>query len=220
MQPTKAELEAGQAIYTKSNLIFYDFIVLSVSNNYIWKCPSSLIEAHYNANVSSNHLDVGVGTGYFLDRCRFPNNSPRVGLMDLNPNSLAHTAKRLERYQPETYQQNVLEKIETPIKPFDSIGANYLLHCVPGAITEKAVVFDHLKTLMNPGARIFGTTLLQGGVERNWAAQRLMALYNNKGIFSNTKDTLADLKSALSQRFENVKVDVVGCAALFSGQVQ
>ena len=220
MQPTKAEVEAGQAVYTKITLFFYDVIVVSVSNSHIWKCPSSLIEAHYNANISSNHLDVGVGTGYFLDRCRFPKNNPRVALMDLNPNSLAHTAKRLERYQPETYQQNVLEKIETSIKPFDSIGANYLLHCVPGAITEKAIIFDHLRKLMNPGARVFGSTILQGGVERSWLAQRLMAFYNKKGIFSNTTDSLDDLKSALSQRFKNVKVDVVGCVALFSGQVQ
>lgn len=220
MQPTKAEVEAGQAVYTKITLFFYDVIVVSVSNSHIWKCPSSLIEAHYNANISSNHLDVGVGTGYFLDRCRFPKNNPRVALMDLNPNSLAHTAKRLERYQPETYQQNVLEKIETPIKPFDSIGANYLLHCVPGAITEKAIIFDHLRKLMNPGAHMFGSTILQGGVERSWLAQRLMTFYNNKGIFSNTKDSLDDLKSALTQRFVNVKVDVVGCVALFSGQVQ
>ena len=219
MQPTKAEVEAGQAVYTKTTLFFYDLIVVNVSNSHIWKCPSTLIESHYNANVSSNHLDVGVGTGYFLDRCRFPNDHPRVALMDLNPNSLVHTAQRLKRYQPETYQQNVLDEIETPIKPFDSVGLNYLLHCVPGAITEKAVIFDHLKKLMNPGARVFGSTILQGGVKRSWLAQRLMALYNNKGIFSNTKDTLDDLKNALSQRFENAKVDVVGCVALFSGQI-
>ena len=219
MQPTKAEVEAGQAIYNKTTLSGYDF-VLGISNNYIWKCPSSLIEAHYNANLSSNHLDVGVGTGYYLDRCRFPINKPRVALMDMNLNSLAYTSGRLKRYQPEMYQQNVLEKIDTPIKPFDSIGANYLLHCVPGAITEKAIIFDHIKRVVNPGARVFGSTILQGGVERSWLAQRLMAFYNRKGIFSNTKDSLDDLKHALSQRFENAKVDVVGCVALFSGQVQ
>jgi len=220
MQPTKTEVEAGQAVYNKTTLSGYDFLVLGVSNNYIWKCPSPRIEAHYNANVSSNHLDVGVGTGYFLDRCRFPSANPRVALMDLNTNSLEFTSNRIKRYQPETYQQNVLEEISTPIKPFDSIGMNYLLHCVPGSITEKAVVFDHIKRLMNPGARIFGSTLLQGGVERNWAARQLMNFYNKKGIFTNTQDHLDDLRSALSQRFENVKVDVVGCVALFSGQIK
>lgn len=219
MNPTKAELEAGQAIYTKTALSGYDVVVLSISANYIWKCPSPLIEAHYNANVSANHLDVGVGTGYFLDRCRFPTNNPRIALMDMNSNSLEYTSRRLKRYQPETYQHNVLEKISTPIQPFDSIGANYLLHCVPGAITEKTIIFDHFKSLMNPGARVFGSTILHGGVERSWLAKQLMAFYNKRSIFSNTKDTLDGLKSAFSQRFENVKIEVVGCVALFSGQV-
>jgi len=220
MQPTKAEVEAGQAVYTNSTLSFYDIIVVSVSNSYIWKCPSSLIETHYNANVSSNHLDVGVGTGYFLDRCRFPNNNPRVALMDMNANSLEFTSKRLKRYKPETYQQNILEEISNPMESFDSVGANYLLHCLPGTITEKAIIFDNLKELMNPGARVFGSTILQDGVERSWAAKQLMNFYNKKGIFTNTEDDLEGLKSALSQRFENVKVDVAGCVALFSGQVQ
>jgi len=220
MKPTNEEVEAGQAIYKKNVLSAYDVIVLSISNHYIWKCPSPLIEAHYNANVSSNHLDVGVGTGYFLDRCQFPTDNPRVALMDMNTNSLEFTSKRLERYQPETYQQNVLEEISTPIEPFDSIGANYLLHCLPGAIADKAIVFDYIKSLMKPGARVFGSTILQGGVERSWLAKKLMGIYNKKGIFSNTRDSLEGLKSALFQRFENVTIEVTGCVALFSGQAQ
>jgi ubiquinone/menaquinone biosynthesis C-methylase UbiE len=220
MRPTNEEVEAGQAVYNKNVLSTYDVIVLSISNQYIWKCPSSLIEAHYNANVSSNHLDVGVGTGYFLDRCQFPTDNPRVALMDMNTNSLEFTSKRLKRYQPETYQQNVLEEISTPIEPFDSIGANYLFHCLPGAIADKAIVFDHIKSLLRPGARVFGSTILQGGVERSWLAKKLMGIYNKKGIFSNTRDGLEGLKSALFQRFKNVTIEVSGCVALFSGQAQ
>jgi len=217
MEPTYEQVEAGQAVYTKNTLSFYDFIVLNVSNSYVWKCPSSLLEAHYNANVSSNHLDVGVGTGYFLDHCHFPSDHPRVALMDLNQNSLEFTAKRLARYQPETYQQNVLEEISTPIRSFDSVSTNYLLHCVPGAIAYKAVLFDHLKSIMNPGARIFGSTILHTGVERNGLAKMLMAFYNKVGIFSNTQDSLEELTGALSQRFEKVTIQVVGCVALYSG---
>ena len=217
METTNAQVEAGQAVYTKSLLSFYDLIVVNISNSYIWKCSSSLIEAHYNACVSHNHLDVGVGTGYFLDRCRFPSDNPRVALMDLNRNSLEYTARRLARYHPETYQQNVLEEISAPIRPFDSVGTNYLLHCLPGNITDKAVVFDFLKSLMNSGARVFGSTILHSGVERSWLAKMLMALYNRKGIFSNTRDSLEGLRSALSQRFDKVTIEVVGCVALYSG---
>lgn len=217
MQPTQQQIEAGQAIYTKRVLSAYDIIVLGISNRFIWKCPTSIIEAHYNRHLSANHLDVGVGTGYFLDRCQFPSSYPRVALMDMNANTLEFASGRIARYRPETYQQNILEEISATFTLFDSVGVNYLFHCMPGAIADKAVAFDHLKCVMNPGACIFGSTILQGGVKRSWAAGKLMAFYNNKGIFSNSEDDLAGLKNALDKRFKNVTVDVVGCVALFSG---
>jgi hypothetical protein len=85
---------------------------------------------------------------------------------------------------------------------------------------DKAVAFDHLKELMNPGARIFGSTILQGGVKRGWMAKKLMAFYNKRGIFANMDDDLKGLRSSLTQRFESVTLEVVGCVALFSGHVQ
>ncbi len=219
MKSTDEQVQAGQAIYTKSILPIYDIIVLGISNRYIWKCPSARIEEHYNRNASANHLDVGVGTGYFLDRCCFPSESPRVALMDLNRNALDFASKRISRYAPETYRHNVLESISADILQFDSVGVNYLLHCMPGSIVKKAVVFDHLRRLMNPGATLFGSTILQGGVTRSWAAIQLMKIYNNKGIFSNSADVLDDLRCVLNERFEDVTVEVVGCVALFSAHI-
>jgi hypothetical protein len=46
-----------------------------------------------------------------------------------------------------------------------------------------------------------------------------MDTYNTRGIFSNRYDDLDGLKRALNQRFREVSVEVVGCAALFSGRV-
>ena len=100
-----------------------------------------------------------------------------------------------------------------------SVGINYLLHCLPGSIPSKAVAFDHLKALMNPNAVLFGSTLLSEGVTRNGLGKRLMDAYNKKGIFSNRNDHLDGLKEALNKRFRDVSVDVIGCAALFSGRV-
>jgi hypothetical protein len=71
---------------------------------------------------------------------------------------------------------------------------------------------------MNPGAVLFGATLLQGGVRRSGFAQRLMGLYNKKGVFSNRADDLDGLARELRRRFTAVSVEVVGCAALFSGR--
>jgi len=219
MTVTAEQTEAGQAVYTKRILAAYDFVVLGVSNRFIWKCPTQRLLDHYNRYITKNHLDVGVGTGYFLDRCRFPSSSPRLALMDLNANALHFASRRIARYHPETQRRNVLEPISLAGGKFDSVGINYLLHCLPGSVESKSVVFDHLKALMNPNAVLFGSTLLQGGVPRNWWARRLMAIYNKRGIFSNEGDDLDGLKRALGGRFRNVSVEVVGSAALFAGQV-
>lgn len=219
MSVSPEQVTAGQAIYTKRALSAYDFIVLRVSNRLLWKCPTRHLVEHYNRHVTANHLDIGVGTGFFLDHCQFPSQTPRLALMDLNQAALDFASRRVARYKPETYIRNVLEPISLDSTKFNSVGINYLLHCVPGSIESKAVAFDHLKALMNPGAVLFGSTLLQGGVDRNWFAKRLMDLYNRKGIFSNENDDLDALKRVLGHRFGSISVEVVGCAALFSGRV-
>jgi len=212
------EVVAGQAVYSKRVLGSYDFVVLGLSNRFLWRCPTERLLEHYNRHVTENHLDVGVGTGYFLDHCRFSVPSPRIALMDLNPNTLEFAARRIARFQPESYLRNVLEPISLDAAPFDSVGINYLLHCLPGTIDSKSVVFDHLRELMRPNAVVFGSTLLQGGVSRNWFAQRLMEVYNAKGIFSNRNDDLLGLTKALRLRFKEVSVEVVGCVAIFSAR--
>jgi hypothetical protein len=218
MNATKKQVLAGQAVYTKRVLRAYDFVVLGVSNRFIWRCPTRRLVEHYNTHVTSNHIDVGVGTGYFLDKCRFPSSTPRIALMDLNQNTLDFASRRIARYKPEAYRGSVLEPIRIEAAKFDSVGLNYLLHCLPGSIESKCVALDHLKALMNANAVLFGSTLLQGGVDRNRFAKRLMDLYNKKGIFSNQADDLGGLTKELRKRFKDVSVVVVGCAALFSGR--
>jgi len=219
MSFTPEEIEAGQAIYTKRMLGYYDLRVLWVSNPLIWKCPTSRLLNHYNRFVTANHLDVGVGSGYYLDKCQFPTPNPRIPLMDLNANSLAFATDRIKRYHPETLLRNVLEPISFDGPRFDSVGVNYLLHCLPGDMAAKCCVFDHLRSLMDPGAIIFGSTLLQGGVQRSVAARALMAHYNFYGVFSNTSDSLETLRQELKKRFTTVSIEIVGCVALFSARI-
>ena len=195
MNVSEEQVRAGQAVYTRRNLRLYDFVVHSVSNHLVWNCPTQRLVEHYNKHITANHLDVGVGTGYFLDHCRFPSRTPRIALSDINRSSLDFAARRIARHTPETYLRNVLEPVSVDAANFDSAGINYLLHCLPGTIASKTVALDHLKALMNPNAVLFGSTLLQGGVSRNWFARRLMAFYNKKGIFSNQGLLLTDIHS-------------------------
>lgn len=212
--PVDREVEKGQAIYSRLGLALYDFVVLTVSNRWLWKCPTQGLLDFYNANVTANHLDIGVGTGFYLDRCAFPA-PPRIALVDLNPNSLEATSRRIARYRPRCFERNALDPLDLGVAGFDSIGMNYLLHCLPGDFATKAVVLDHAAAHLNPGGVIFGATLLQGGVQRNAAARRLMAFYNGKGVFHNTADTADALRGELARRFDQWNVEVRGCAALF-----
>ncbi len=218
MSAPAKDVAAGQAVYTKRVLSAYDFIVLGVSNRFVWKCPTVRLLQHYDAHVTANHLDVGVGTGYFLDKCRFPS-APRIALMDLNPETLAFASKRIARHSPATYLRNVLEPFTVGQSRFDSVGVNYLFHCLPGSMQSKAVAFDHLKAHMNPGAVVFGSTLLQGDIPVGRLGRRLMSIYNAKGIFSNRKDTRSGLEHELALRFREISIETVGCAALFSARV-
>lgn len=218
-----AEVHAGQAIYSPRVLRLYDGFVLGFSNRFVWRCPTPHLEELYREHLSRNHLDVGVGTGYFLDRCgpvldASTSDPPRIVLMDLNATCLQTAAARIARYRPQMLQRNILQPVAAEGPPFDSIGLNYVLHCLPGTMFEKASVFDHLRPLLAPGGVIFGSTILAGGITRSLLARRLMAAYNRKGVFGNRHDSLEALKVALAQRFESWHIDIRGCVALFSGR--
>ena len=214
-EPAAKQRALGAGVYGRLGLHFYDAGVLGVSSLFVWRCSSRRVLAHYQANVSANHLDVGVGTGYFLDRASYPSPTPRLGLLDLNGNSLTHTARRLIRYSPEIYQADILRPIAVEAEPFDSIGLNYLLHCLPGPMTAKAVAFDNLSPLLRPGGTIFGGTVLRHGIRLPLQARGLMSMYNAMGIFGNSRDSLDGLRSELESRFDDVAIETHGCVALF-----
>jgi len=210
---------AGQSIYSRNMLSIYDLWVLGFSNHYLWKCPTNLISQKFSDLVTKNHVDVGVGTGYYLKK-NLVAESQRIALIDLNKNSLESTSSAIHNFNPEIYCRNILEPLALNCQSFDSVSINYLLHCLPGNMSEKCIAFSHLKKIMNPGAVIFGSTILGQGTSKNFFAQKLMSFYNKKGIFCNTHDEVTALEDGLNQYFTHVKVKVVGCVALFSANKQ
>jgi SAM-dependent methyltransferase len=212
---TPEQVKAGQALYSRPFLSIYDRWALRLNCRVTWRCPVGRMLELYDRHVTANHLDVGVGTGYFLDRCRFPSPNPRLVLMDLNPNCLDVTAKRVARYDPEIYRRNVLDPIEIDGPGFDSIGMLNLLHCLPGNMETKGAAFDHLKALLNPGGVLFGSTLLYRGVRRGPLATLTFNWVNRMGAMTNKQDDAEGLRRALGQRFAETSVELIGCEALF-----
>ena len=215
MPTTRERTEAGIALYSRFILTIYDWYFLGYQCRFYWRCPAYYLLELYNQHVSSNHLDIGVGTGYFIDKCKFPSTSIRLALMDLNANSLQAASKRLIRYKPEVYKRNVLEPFGIDAPAFDSIGMMNLLHCLPGNMETKTIVFEYAKAVMNPGAVVFGSTILYEGVKRSAWATLALKYSNKKGWMDNMNDSLEDLRESLQRSFSESSVKLIGCEALF-----
>lgn len=212
------DARSGAAVYNRATLLAYDFWVLGVSNRYAWHCPTAALLAHFESHVGARHLDIGVGTGYLLDNCRFPVADPRIVLADLNPASLAAAAHRIRHRRPVSHEVNVLQPFSLPEAPFDSVSMNYLLHCLPGSLEDKLPAIRNAAAQLKPGGVLFGATILGEGVRHNALGGLLLRAYNWRGIFSNRADSAEQLQHLLSQELKNAEIQVIGKVALFSGR--
>ena len=196
----------SHAVYSRLTLSLYDWLVLGFSNRYVWRCPTRRLIELYRENLSGNHLELGVGTGYLLERCG-SRSYDSLALVDRNPASLQVAGRSLRSAAPALYRRNVLQPLRLGERSFTSVGMNYLLHCLPGGMSRKAAVFDHVNSYLSPGGVVFGATMLSGGVEQTGLSSAVMKLYNAAGIFSNSGDTPTALRRELAERYRSSRVD-------------
>jgi len=206
-------------VYTKPILSVYDSLVMGPLAKLIWGCPADNFVAHYRKHITSNHADIGVGTGYCIDQCEFDTANPRIALIDLQPNCLEHTAKRLARYEPQTYLFDALQPMRVPGRRFDSIGLGGLLHCLPGGIGNKGRVFDALKPLAAPGAKVFGYSMTAASAPPRFTSQVATYLLNRLRLIDNVSDHIDELSVELRHRFVDCQVEQIGQLAFFSAVV-
>jgi hypothetical protein len=73
---------AGAAIYNPLILFLYDFWVLYISNTWAWGCSTkSVLRPFFDKHLKRRHLDIGVGTGYYLQNLP---PTTQLTLVDLN----------------------------------------------------------------------------------------------------------------------------------------
>ncbi len=71
-------------------------------------------------------------------------------------------------------------------------------------MTTKAKAIKNAGMALKPGGTLFGATILGKEVPHNAFGKKLMAVYNKKGIFSNTNDSADTLRSVLDEHFAKV----------------
>ncbi len=185
----KKNTDDGAKIYTPLTLKLYDWWVLGVSNRLAWGCPTKEhLLPHFLEHLGNNHLDIGVGTGFYLTHVP---ESSLISLMDLNEASLNAASTRAgESKIKHKISHDVFEPYPAALHgQFDSISMFYLLHCLPGNISTKSCVIRNAAQALTDDGTLYGATILGDGVVHNSFGQKLMRIYNQKGIFSNTKDS-------------------------------
>lgn len=199
----------GSRIYGRAVLWGYDAVVLAFSNRFAWRCRTETMLENYRQLVSARHLDVGVGTGWYLSHTQLTPGT-LLTLMDLNPQALTSAGERIQQAHPQVHLKrivaNVLEPLPVEAESLDSISINYLLHCVPGTWATKGESFEHLARVLSSHGTLFGATILGRGVQHNLPGRALMALYNRIGVFDNRADDLGGLDAALRAHFHEVQI--------------
>nr|WP_280220346.1 class I SAM-dependent methyltransferase [Nocardia neocaledoniensis] len=174
----------------------------------------------YHQHVGRHHLEVGPGSGWYLAHTTAP--LDRVTLMDLNPSPLSYTARRLRRTGAvvATARGSVLEPVPTDAgSEFDSIGINFVLHCVPGDFAEKGVAFRHLAAVLADDGTLFGSTILgRDAPAPTLFGRALSAGYSQVGAFNNADDDRVGLVDALRAAFDDVDLTDVGAVTLFAAR--
>jgi SAM-dependent methyltransferase len=204
----------GQREYGPRLLRVYDPFVLGFMARRVWRCPTSRLVDGYRRSIRPRHLDVGPGTGYFLEQSGLPEGSP-VTILDPNPNVLEHASRRLQNLDITPVEADVLKPL--PIEgEFDSAALHLVIHCLPGPLARKAAAVANVAAVLAPAGVLFGASVIGTSGSHTWAARRVLDLFNRQGGFDNRRDTEEGLRAILATSFERVELETVGSIAIFA----
>jgi len=204
----------GQSEYTPFFLRIYDPVILGFFTRVVWRCPTSRLVDGYRRHVRPVHLDVGPGTGYFLERASMPAGS-RVTILDPNVHVLEYASRRLQSLDVTAVEADVCKPL--PVHgPFDSAALSGVIHCLPGPLSRKAGAVANVADVLAPAGVLFGATILGTSGQQTWLSRKVLAANNRRGIFDNLDDTEAGLREILEASFEQVELDIVGSFAIFA----
>ncbi|GKZ35685.1 hypothetical protein AbraIFM66950_006436 [Aspergillus brasiliensis] len=222
-QPSQATPQENKQIYTPWRLFIYDIWVLGIVSTFAWGCRiSKYLIPLFRLNIGKNHLDIGAGTGYYLNHARIPGDT-KLTIADNEPHALNVALARCTH--PSTQTHGIVTDILQPFpfptpkkeeEKFDSISMYYLLHCLPVPVASKCKIFTHLKKYMTADGVIHGANVLGKGVRKdNWFAAMIRRGCLKHGVFHNEQDNAWEFERALRENFREVETWVVGSVFVF-----
>ena len=206
--PQQLDTGPGASFYSPTILKVYDLGVVGLSNRFVWQCPTkTVLLPFYKEHLGMKHLDVGVGTGFFIARAGLTS-SHQVGLLDLNENCLRAAAAQVKQAKVRTFRRDIMQPFSKPSDTgYDSISLFHVLHCLPGTMEDKETAIANLKCYLSMTGVLYGVTILGDGAGHNPIGRMLLKLYNDKGIMHNMADTLDNLHGMCEGSSRTYKFD-------------
>jgi len=204
----------GQSAYNPALLAIYDVWVLKFMARAVWKCPIPPVLTRYRQHLGPRHLDVGPGTGYFIEQSAPPVDT-EITLLDPNPHVLKHASKRLAAWSPMVVEADVMKPLPLEGR-YDSAALSFVLHCLPEPMSNKATAIRAIADVLVPDGVLFGGTVLGTGEPHTRSARMFLWAFNKQGGFDNRGDTVEGLHGILDASFQQVEIERNGSTALFS----
>ena len=198
------------------NLFAYDYLVNDINCNFVWKCNQHKIIEHYDSNVTNNHVEIGPGTGFFLQNRQYNT----LQLIDINKDILVNANENLKENSEkiQTYCHNIFSSSSLHINPSRSIGLTYVLHCVPGKIENN--LNDLIQNIQFNNYTLFGASVVNDSKETNMFAETELLWLNRLGIFNNENDTYSGLREYLEASGLEYNLRLEGYVAIFDIKVK
>jgi SAM-dependent methyltransferase len=204
----------GQSDYNELLLRLYDPLVLGPIARFVWRFSTDRGVDLYRQHIRPNHLDVGPGTGYFLEHAGLPSGS-KVTILDPNRNVLRHVTRRLRDLDVTAVEADVLKPL--PVAgPFDSAAMSAVLHCLPGPLERKAAAVANVARVLAPNATFFGASVLGRSARHTRLGRAFLTAFNRRGAFDNLDDTDEGIAEILRRSFRQVTIETTGGLALFT----
>jgi SAM-dependent methyltransferase len=194
----------------------YDRVVIGRVGPLVWRCPEGPLLGNYQRNIRDGHLDVGPGTGWFIDRSGLADGA-RVTIMDPNPTVLAFASAKLGRFEINAIEADVCKPLPVP-GPYQSAALNLVIHCLPGPQSRKAGAIANVASVLAPDGVFFGATVLGEAGPHTWLSRRVLHAFNRRGAFDNLDDSEAALREMLEASFRQVDIEISGSVAVFEAR--
>jgi phospholipid N-methyltransferase len=208
--------------WNKKNIVskylnIYDLLVNKINCKYVWKCDQRYIIDNYKKNIKNNHLEIGPGTGYFLKNIKNTKNT-NLFLLDINNDTLKFSAKNLQgRFNNiNSFNRNIFEDtiVSKTLPKINSVGVNYVLHCVPGNLEDK--IQSLINNIGQSNINYFGASVVSNKELSTFVAKIELYFLNKFGIFNNKNDNYLNLVKYFEKNNIKYEIKIKGNVVIFN----